>query len=945
MAKLDPSSQLKKEPTEPSSQLKKEPTSTPKKLQPTLANTPEKELENHMGNQHLLQMPGGLGKECFVPDTAIDTLVARGFLVLQSSSSLSRHVVYKWNHYVPVEMQWEHLLDVMPSGPQREAMSRAMGLIEKPHQPAALVNKKEAIDFEAPQKSKGNIKVSKEAQEYVKPTDGELEEKTDRRTQTWPCKPLDPTLWDLEEVNRYIRQTTKNSGTADIEQRGVRYLLEIFDYPMVKQDVVEIVKTLYAEKLIHKAMDMDILHPSVSWTRPIKDGMHKLLDFTALTAEDNGDQEGQRIAQACRVRFHGPLTKKLAVEKEKQRQRRNELDEKRSKNLPKIEMMNSSAEQAMFDATVVHAEYLPIFIKEGEAPPLVRRFMKAAAYGVKAYRTFVGRPGEWGRMLKVIIQACLDDPEAWYIVITGKHKTKKTFPKLGRFMPNDVKYMFKLLIDLADPSSPLLYQPQTASGKVCQLAKLARDFRDMWTPGYEFPEPTLIRKFSESLVEDKDHQEAAERMAAKAPQKAVKKKVGSMMAAASGHSEATKNKYYNLNSCDPEEHSIAARAYIEEFIGPVLVPPTAEQLERNKQRTAQVILEEFKVAVSRTGVYKDDDASDDEEGASESDDEGDQVRPTKSPQETAKSSKANDPSQQDLFGGNGAKQGKQDSDDAEETHAQKVREVRRVKRRLVLSRLAKVRTEESKEKDAGESEVESTTTLYYNGHEYLPTTPDYEDQIGDCENIEAKGAKKHEAAQDAELSLMVAGDQEKEAKNEQKEKKDKQHEKNKENQKNGKSEGVEKTEDKKKVHEKRQKHEEKEKNEGVEQTKDKKNIDEGKKRKRENASEEKAQKQRTKLTVEQKKWIVKRNVKAMHPVKAAAPKSWFAQFLQEGVAEGVFTEFTTTEGLRTFVRTVYQKYTEKAKKAEEKQRKKDEKEKGKQRKKDEEEKKQQDKQL
>ena len=70
------------------------------------------------------------------------------------------------------------------------------------------------------------------------------------------------------------------------------------------------------------------------------------------------------------------------------------------------------------------------------------------------------------------------------------------------------------------------------------------------------------------------------------------------------------NKFYNLGSDDPQERALAAKAYIDEFVGPTIDPPTQEYKEANKHRTAEVIIEEFRNAVARKKTAFDPDSDD-----------------------------------------------------------------------------------------------------------------------------------------------------------------------------------------------------------------------------------------------------------------------------------------------------------------------------------------------
>ena len=83
--------------------------------------------------------------------------------------------------------------------------------------------------------------------------------------------------------------------------------------------------------------------------------------------------------------------------------------------------------------------------------------------------------------------------EADMVLIT-EHKTARTHGSLGRYLPNDVKYVFNILVEFADAGKDLLFVPPNKGVDAVQIHKLADDFKAMWCPEHESPEPTLMRK-------------------------------------------------------------------------------------------------------------------------------------------------------------------------------------------------------------------------------------------------------------------------------------------------------------------------------------------------------------------------------------------------------------------------------------------------------------------
>ena len=265
------------------------------------------------------------------------------------------------------------------------------------------------------------LMVSDEARDYRKPSEEELDKNNSRRRYLWPCKPL--AAVDLSEVDQHVQRVSRKKASAEISMRGIRYIFAMFSANVEKLSVIDAFKAAYRERHVHTVFALDICHPSIYWTRVIRDGFNKLLDFIVLAAEDEDDADAARFTTACRTRFIDPLKARLRDEKDKQSKRREKIDTARVARLPSIERQNESAQQAMLDMAIVHAEYIGQSKEDQTLPRTVRRCLSSLGYGVSVYRTFPGRPGEWSRMKRSAIVACLEDTDCWYIVIT-EHKTQ-----------------------------------------------------------------------------------------------------------------------------------------------------------------------------------------------------------------------------------------------------------------------------------------------------------------------------------------------------------------------------------------------------------------------------------------------------------------------------------------------------------------------------------------
>ena len=72
---------------------------------------------------------------------------------------------------------------------------------------------------------------------------------------------------------------------------------------------------------------------------------------------------------------------------------------------------------------------------------------------------------------------------------------------LGRYLPEDFKWMLRMLMDFSSSFLNLSFE-LSGVGKRLQIHTLAKDYALAYTPGYEFAEPTLMRKFCDTEAAD-----------------------------------------------------------------------------------------------------------------------------------------------------------------------------------------------------------------------------------------------------------------------------------------------------------------------------------------------------------------------------------------------------------------------------------------------------------
>ena len=178
-------------------------------------------------------------------------------------------------------------------------------------------------------------------------------------------------------------------------------------------------------------------------------------------------------------------------------------------------------------------------------------------------------------MQRSTIETCLADPSAWFIVIPGDFD-------LGRYMPDDVKAAFKLLVDFASQLDSVLFEPPTQLGRATTLHVIAMsaDHGKMYLPSYQPLTPTLMRKRMERMVRED-------------PETLVQH-----MEDLDTYSDVS----LEFKAASPEKQARMSRAYAEKYLGPMLKVPSEED-RCATQRTAAVIMSEFEAAICKPVIH------------------------------------------------------------------------------------------------------------------------------------------------------------------------------------------------------------------------------------------------------------------------------------------------------------------------------------------------------
>ena len=97
------------------------------------------------------------------------------------------------------------------------------------------------------------------------------------------------------------------------------------------------------------------------------------------------------------------------------------------------------------------------------------------------------------------IAKALEESLCLYTIII--HHNIKNIGSLGRYLPEDFKWMLRMLMDFSSSFLNLSFE-LSGVGKRLQIHRLAKDYAFAYTPGYEFAEPTLMRQFCDTEAAD-----------------------------------------------------------------------------------------------------------------------------------------------------------------------------------------------------------------------------------------------------------------------------------------------------------------------------------------------------------------------------------------------------------------------------------------------------------
>ena len=447
----------------------------------------------------------------------------------------------------------------------------------------------------APARGSLQATICREAQEFKLVAKEDLEKSLARRLYVWPCP---ATNVDLTGFENYVCSRVKKHATAEIYVRGVQHWLGAFHVEPAGASALDVYTHLYTSALISNVMVLPLWDASLSWTDGMRGGMLHFTDWLAGKAEDMGDTTGFNQALSFKRRWLSGMKHILAAGKTTRTARRKAIDTARRLKLPSVPQQHKGVNDALIDIEILARENANGFQVSGCLAPGVRRALNAALAGVFAYRTYPGRPGELQLLPLSKLRKVVNDPEAWMYEVQI-HKTADSHGVLGRYVPPELKEALRWALQLATKDQARLFVSGKGAGAGVAVRKAAIDFAKVYTPGTQYPEPTLLRKHVETEIAASKNAERANKMNQLIPAQLQGQLEASIkMAATAGHSLGTADKFYILESGNPERMAHTAKAYVNAFKGP-LPDLTQEQRAAKLHRTTTDIIADLNKLAKR----------------------------------------------------------------------------------------------------------------------------------------------------------------------------------------------------------------------------------------------------------------------------------------------------------------------------------------------------------
>ena len=432
----------------------------------------------------------------------------------------------------------------------------------------------------------GPYSIRTRAKTFKLPSPEQLASNKARRRFRWPVAVNCGVDLSIFETDCMTQETSHHVLYA-------KMFFSLFYFGTEVVSLKDVYKKLYEDGTMREAFTLELLSPRLNWSRKIRHAMSRLAKSLSLAYEDDGDIIGAMRAANFDERFRANVKKANKRATIDSLLRRKEIDRHRLTLVAPVAYRNYAAAKAARDIEIIHRENLQAFNDTGCLPKFVGRVLNSLTTGYMQFRTVVNRAGELNRFPADRMQACVDDPSQWYVIVDG-HKTIRTSGPLGRHVSDEAKPVLRRHLALQCRKRNLLFTP-IRNQKACTTCKYTQMHRHSMyyalacTPEYPYTEPTLERKLQRSEIMKKENRVKATAMAQRVDYEEDAKRPAALCAEVMGHLGETGTKHYDLNVGSPERQATTIRAYVEIFLGELPELTEADEFIYATRTTADIV--------------------------------------------------------------------------------------------------------------------------------------------------------------------------------------------------------------------------------------------------------------------------------------------------------------------------------------------------------------------
>jgi hypothetical protein len=388
------------------------------------------------------------------------------------------------------------------------------------------------------------------------------------RRNKWPLRAN--TDIDFSEFRSYLLKTKGlQAVSADSHIQKMQYFCGLLELPACGFSFVGLIAGGFKSGLLGSVFDLPILSPSLPTTRNIAAALSHFCDFLCLRCLRLNYTVAHRSIEHFRLEVLDPVKHKVHRARAAASARKCDWDAERLERLPPAEVLKAAISEAMLDLDTLWEAH-----RDDDCFPWrMKGAVNIIMLGLTYTNSYAGRPGEW--------EALTRRSAAEFIATGGDtlvvehHKTEGSFGRLGRFVPSGNRQAMQKVLDLHGEDAVLFLDPAKAQTGRVNAAQLLKKFASVYTPGYQYPGPTLQRKFFHTKVEDEDHKGDALKV----------------LCDMDGHSKKTGRGHYVLPN--PKSDAKAAKSVFRNFAFEPVPWPSEEELADGRGRSLERLRTSF----------------------------------------------------------------------------------------------------------------------------------------------------------------------------------------------------------------------------------------------------------------------------------------------------------------------------------------------------------------